>query len=335
MNMKRISRLTAWLLAIALVLGSVALADRDPVSEADLDKSTWSAWTAASLESNGPVIQEGGTVLVEPSTFVPGETQLYTSTEQATLAEDAEAEQQITLPQYGMVELTATGTGAAQWQIYVPTADLWVNIAGESAATIALTYAKISNQLVDGAAKLRCAFGSDDARTYSATAKVVVSYGAPETEEATDAAEPVLAASNFAQTRSADAGVMLLGDGDTSSTYNVVINYVFMNGDVAATSYTAALAAGSDFSATVTFPTVQGYLPYLEDVQQDSLALNITNIQEDETYTVTYKPTNVNYTVIHYKQNLDNDNYTEAERETKQGLTNSDVPEVEKNYDGF
>ena len=86
MNMKRISRLTAWLLAIALVLGSVALADRDPVSEADLDKSTWSAWTAASLESNGPVIQEGGTVLVEPSTFVPGETQLYTSTEQATLA---------------------------------------------------------------------------------------------------------------------------------------------------------------------------------------------------------------------------------------------------------
>ena len=309
MNMKRISRLTAWLLAIALVLGSVALADRDPVSEADLDKSTWSAWTAASLESNGPVIQEGGTVLVEPSTFVPGETQLYTSTEQATLAEDAEAEQQITLPQYGMVELTATGTGAAQWQIYVPTADLWVNIAGESAATIALTYAKISNQLVDGAAKLRCAFGSDDARTYSATAKVVVSYGAPETEEATDAAEPVLAASNFALTRSADAGVMLLGD--TYSTYTVVINYKFENGTIAAEPYTANIAASTSFSATVTFPTVQGYLPYLEDVQQDSLALNITNIQEDETYTVTYKPTNVNYTVIHYQQNLDNVNYTE------------------------
>ena len=334
MNMKRISRLTAWLLAIALVLGSVALADRDPVSEADLDKSTWSAWTAASLESNGPVIQEGGTVLVEPSTFVPGETQLYTSTEQATLAEDAEAEQQITLPQYGMVELTAAGTGAAQWQIYVPTADLWVNIAGESAATIALTYAKISNQLVDGAAKLRCAFGSDDARTYSATAKVVVSYGAPETEEATDAAEPVLAASNFALTRSADTGVMLLGDGDTS-TYNVVINYKFENGVIVADPYTATLAAGSNFSATVTFPTVQGYLPYLKEVQQNSIDLNYTAINQNYTYNVVYKPTNVNYTVIHYQQNLDNDNYTEVERETKQGLTNSDVPNVAKTYEGF
>ena len=333
MNMKRISRLTAWLLAIALVLGSVALADRDPVSEADLDKSTWSAWTAASLESNGPVIQEGGTVLVEPSTFVPGETQLYTSTEQATLAEDAEAEQQITLPQYGMVELTATGTGAAQWQIYVPTADLWVNIAGESAATIALTYAKISNQLVDGAAKLRCAFGSDDARTYSATAKVVVSYGAPETEEATDAAEPVLAASNFAQTRSADAGVMLLGD--TPKTYNVVINYLFENNEIVADPYTASLAAGSPFSTTVTFPTIQGYLPYVGENQQNSIDLNYTAIDQNYTINVVYKPTNVNYTVIHYKQNLDNDNYTEAERETKQGLTNSDVPDVAKTYDGF
>ena len=333
MNMKRISRLTAWLLAIALVLGSVALADRDPVSEADLDKSTWSAWTAASLESNGPVIQEGGTVLVEPSTFVPGETQLYTSTEQATLAEDAEAEQQITLPQYGMVELTATGTGAAQWQIYVPTADLWVNIAGESAATIALTYAKISNQLVDGAAKLRCAFGSDDARTYSATAKVVVSYGAPETEEATDAAEPVLAASNFAQTRSADAGVMLLGD--TPKTYNVVVNYVFENNEMVADPYTASLAAGTSFSATVTFPTVLGYLPYVDNDRQDSLTLNFTAIDKDYTYNVVYKPTNVDYTVIHYKQNLNDDKYTEAERETKQGLTKSTVPDVAQKYDGF
>ena len=48
-----------------------------------------------------------------------------------------------------------------------------------------------------------------------------------------------------------------------------------------------------------------------------------------------YKPTNVNYTVIHYKQNLDDDKYTEVERETKQGLTNSTVPEVAKTYEGF
>ena len=124
-------------------------------------------------------------------------------------------------------------------------------------------------------------------------------------------------------------------NGATNSTYNVVINYVFENNQIAADPYTANLAAGSSFSATVTFPVVQGYLPYLNNVQQDSLALDFTAINQDYTYNVVYKPTNVDYTVIHHKQNLDNDNYTEAERETKQGLTNSTVPDVAKEYEGF
>ena len=124
-------------------------------------------------------------------------------------------------------------------------------------------------------------------------------------------------------------------DDETQTTYNVVVNYLFENNDIAADPYTASLAAGSSFSATVTFPTVQGYLPYLNDVQQNSLELNFTAISEDQTYNVVYKPTNVNYTVIHYQQNLNDDNYTEVHRETKQGLTNSTVPEVAITYDGF
>ena len=124
-------------------------------------------------------------------------------------------------------------------------------------------------------------------------------------------------------------------DDETQTTYNVVVNYLFENNEIAADPYTASLAAGSNFSATVTFPTVQGYLPYLNDVQQNSLELNFTAISEDQTYNVVYKPTNVNYTVIHYQQNLNDDNYTEVHRETKQGLTNSTVPEVAITYDGF
>ena len=50
---------------------------------------------------------------------------------------------------------------------------------------------------------------------------------------------------------------------DTPATYNVVINYLFENNDIVADPYTASLAAGSSFSATVTFPTVLGYLPYV------------------------------------------------------------------------
>ena len=307
--------------------------------------------TEAPTATPAPVINEGGTVLTTP-TPVPatGEKKLYESTQQATLSGSADAVQSVTLPQFGMVELSASGSGSAQWQIQVPGTQLWVNIAGETSSTIALTYAKISSMLSGGAANLRCAFGS----TYSATARVTVSYGAAETEaEAEVEAPAVQAFTTFALQRPSSSvstyNVSAQNGEDTPSedppttpttstkptTYNVVINYVSENNDIVADPYTASLAKGSDFSATVTFPTVQGYLPYLNEVQQNSIDLNYAAIDKDYTFNVVYKPTNVNYTVIHYQQNLDNDNYTEVARETKQGLTNSTVPDVAKTYEGF
>ena len=125
------------------------------------------------------------------------------------------------------------------------------------------------------------------------------------------------------------------GTPDVKQTYNVVINYIFANNDVVSEPYTATLAEGSPFSVSVTFPTVLGYLPYVEEVRQDSIDLNIPEIKENVTINVVYKPTDVDYTVIHYQQNIDNDEYTEVERETKQGLTGSQVPEVAKDYMGF
>lgn len=122
---------------------------------------------------------------------------------------------------------------------------------------------------------------------------------------------------------------------DVKTTYSVVINYKFENNQQVADSYVATLAEGSPFSATVNFPTVQGYLPYVNDVQQNSYEINIASVSEDMTINVVYKPTNVDYTVIHYQQNVDNDMYREVERETKQGLTNSQVPESAKSYEGF
>ena len=122
---------------------------------------------------------------------------------------------------------------------------------------------------------------------------------------------------------------------DVKTTYSVVINYKFENNQQVADSYVATLAEGSPFSATVNFPTVQGYLPYVKDVQQNSYEINIASVSEDVTIDVVYKPTNVDYTVIHYQQNVDNDMYREVERETKQGLTNSQVPESAKSYEGF
>ena len=162
-----------------------------------------------------------------------------------------------------------------------------------------------------------------DAEANLEAAQAAVETAAAELEAAQSSQTASSGSSNYNQTREA------------TTTYNVVINYVFENNEIVADPYTANLAAGSSFSATVTFPVVQGYLPYLGETQQNSLALSFTAIDQDYTYNVVYKPTNVNYTVIHHKQNLDNDNYTEAERETKQGLTNSTVPDVAKEYEGF
>lgn len=162
-----------------------------------------------------------------------------------------------------------------------------------------------------------------DAEANLEAAQAAVETAAAELEAAQSSQTASSGSSNYNQTREA------------TTTYNVVINYVFENNEIVADPYTANLAAGSSFSATVTFPVVQGYLPYLGETQQNSLALSFTPIDKDYTYNVVYKPTNVDYTVIHYQQNLNDDNYTEAERETKQGLTNSTVPDVAKKYDGF
>lgn len=148
---------------------------------------------------------------------------------------------------------------------------------------------------------------------------------------ATETPKLKMASFNLAKNAAAPAA----DEPGTLTTYNVIINYLFENNETVADSYTAQLAAGSNFSATVTFPTVQGYLPYVGDVQKNSHEINIQNIQESTTITVVYKPTDVNYTVIHYQQNVDNDNYAEVARETLTGKTNSTVPEVAKSYPGF
>ena len=189
--------------------------------------------------------------------------------------------------------------------------------------------AKSAEELQAELAKANEALTAAQTALAEAQAKVAPAQAkVDEAQKAYDAAKA--AADGAANTYSAARA-----SGSTPATYNVVINYLFENNELAADPYTASLAAGSDFSTTVTFPTIQGYLPYLNENRQDSLELNIQSISENKTYTVVYKPTNVNYTVIHYQQNLNDDKYTVADRETKQGLTNSLVPDVAKNYDGF
>ena len=117
------------------------------------------------------------------------------------------------------------------------------------------------------------------------------------------------------------------------ATYHIRINYVFEDGTTqAANPWTAKLAAGSSYSATVVSPAIVGYAP-----DQDSVNVDVTNIDGDVKYTVTYKPSKVNYTVRHYVQNTMDDGYTLADTATGKAFTNalvSSLGNLSKEYEG-
>lgn len=113
--------------------------------------------------------------------------------------------------------------------------------------------------------------------------------------------------------------------------HTVVINYVFTNGKQAAPSWTATLAEGSSLEQTVTSPTVVGYAP-----DQPSVDVFVNNITENKTYTVTYHPANVGFTVNHYLQNVADNNYTLDKTEEVGGFTESEVGDgLAETYPGF
>lgn len=114
--------------------------------------------------------------------------------------------------------------------------------------------------------------------------------------------------------------------------YTVVINYVFKGGKQAAPSWTATLAEGSNLEQTVTSPTVVGYKP-----DQATFNVSVNNITENKTYTVTYHPANVGFTVNHYLQNVADNNYTLNVSERHDGFTESEVGDglAKTTYPGF
>lgn len=130
---------------------------------------------------------------------------------------------------------------------------------------------------------------------------------------------------------------------DVQPTKTVEIQYVFKDGKTAASSWTASLAVGSGYTGTVPNPTVVGYeAAYATGGENENVTftgekieLNIQNIQQDMTITVTYVPAMVNYTVKYYQQNVDDDNYSLAGTATLTGLTGSKVNVTSEGYEGF
>ncbi|MBO5140128.1 MAG: hypothetical protein J6B76_05675, partial [Peptococcaceae bacterium] len=153
-------------------------------------------------------------------------------------------------------DLEDEGNVSYQWQICYDkdnNNNLWTDIQNQTGKGILISPAMVQS-IIDatGEALIRCEITSGDTVQYSAEIPVTVAQSA----------SPAMARFALARTASNDAVVT---DTETraSDTYSVVINYKFENGTIVADPYTATLAAGSNFKATVSFPMIKGYLPYL------------------------------------------------------------------------
>ena len=247
-----------------------------------------------------------------------------------------EAVKRVDLPVNQKISLTAQAQSAAendayQWQIQAAK-NVWANILGSDTQTLELSYPMVASALSEkNTVQIRCRLTSaetgeatfSDAVTVEVTAATAVDTPA----SADAAAAPVLRSPAKAAAAANDA----------YGTYTIIINYVFANGRTAAQSWTATVAKDSDYSATIASPAVVGYKP-----DQDTVAIDVKNIQADKTFTVTYSPALVDFTVEYYQQNVNDDKYTSAGTQVFHGYTEDPVSKYATgtsgfavNYDGF
>lgn len=245
--------------------------------------------------------------------------------------------------------LTVKAEAAAyQWQIHIE-GDLWANIYGETGKTLTVHSGMVSGR--GSSAEFRCLMDKTPSETVTVTlvegqpAKAPAPKAPEVLKEAQPVGEPQIvepAVKAAPKAEEAPANDPAEGDenpvapaeeGQTDespapSTYTIFINYIFADGKQAAPSWSATVAAGSTYTQDIQSPVVVGYAPDQETVQ--------VNTSEAKTYTVTYNPAEVEFTVKHYQQNVSNDQYTLADTETKKGFTESAVGEnLAKDYEGF
>lgn len=244
-----------------------------------------------------------------------------------------EAVKRVDLPVNQKISLTAQAQSAAendayQWQIQAAK-NVWANILGSDTQTLELSYPMVASALSEkNTVQIRCRLTS--AETGEATFSDAVTV---EVTAATAVDTPASADAAAAPVLRSPAKVAAAAN-DAYGTYTIIIKYQFADGTQAANPWSATVADGTTYTQDVTSPTVVGYTPDPSVVHVDS--------SKAKEYTVTYQPAEVEFTVKHYQQNVDDDNYTLLETETKNGYTESPVvnglaknTKTDTNYSGF
>ena len=250
--------------------------------------------------------------------------------------------------------LTVKAEAAAyQWQIHIE-GDLWANIYGETGKTLTVHSGMVSGR--GSSAEFRCLMDKTPSDTVTVTlvegqpAKAPAPKAPEVLKEAQPVGEPQIvepAVKAAPKAEEAPANDPAEGDenpvapaeegqadespapSEAPSTYTIIINYQFADGTQAAPSWSAQVAAGSTYTQDIQSPVVVGYTPDYAVVHVEA--------SKAITYTVTYQPAEVEFTVKHYQQNVSKDEYTLADTETKKGFTESAVGVglAKTDYTGF
>lgn len=282
----------------------------------------------------------------------------------------------VSVPKNEKKTLAAGGlSGYYQWQIQVG-GDVWANIAGATGAELEVGYALVANLLYGGTANIRCRVtGAAEEPVYSNTVTVQITDETPVSapaqapkaptviSEAEPVGEPVIIPPQTVEETPAPAAAPAAdaapandltanvapaaladpapvndpapsddGEEPYTQTFTITINYVDNKDQQVADPWTATVMAGGTYQSVVKSPVVVGYT-----ADQAEITVGGENIQQDQNFTVKYKPTVVKFSVKHLLQNVSNDEYTQdGDPEIRNGNTGDAVGEtLEKHYSGF
>ena len=119
----------------------------------------------------------------------------------------------------------------------------------------------------------------------------------------------------------------------------VTVKYIYGSNNAPVDADTVyQIQNGANLNQELSLPVMEGYDAYLEDDTENictTYYLNLTNVTQDKVITFKYWPAKVNYTVIYYLQNAEDDNYTEYERQTMTGFTGEYTTVEGREYEGF
>ena len=138
---------------------------------------------------------------------------------------------------------------------------------------------------------------------------------------------------------------LFMGAGVTGDTYKVTVNYIYES-DSSPVAQATVLQVAKDDALTkeIVIPTQANYTPKLADGTPSEIALDVDSgllrftgfkPADNVTVNVIYVAGNAKYTVNHYLQNLDNDEYTLDKSVELTGSIDAYTQAVADKYEGF